>query len=192
MSTKLTSTDFTSALAVGALVCLGVFFVVDHFMNLWVFFEEYSNNTTWKIVIALPVLIINYVAGVICINVAAIVFDRLKIINEKEELSRFISIAGTENEAYIQKYIDLERLLQFFKGCTLGFLILGIGTFFTSKWLHGYESFAYLFGVAMIVIAAACPFIAMKYQSRIMWLEKMICTNAKSSGNNADLEKKQL
>lgn len=174
MPTKLTVGDLSSALAIGSLSFLGIFFVVDHFMDLWSFFEGYTGTTTWSVIIAIPILVVIYTIGLLNLYVSDLIFSKIYKRNLTHELNLLLAIADRDNDIITQKYSELKRLQAFFQSCFFAFLILGIGTFLTYKWIGGYEYLAYILGIGLIFIGIICPFIGNTYQRQIIRLVELI------------------
>ena len=179
MPYKFSFSDLSSALAIGSLTFLGLFFIADHFMNLWTFFEDYAGNQMWGIIIAIPSLVTIYTIGLLNLNLSNVLFDKIYGIKSVAKIKTFITISETNNDSLIQKFIELENLQNFFQACSLSFLILGLGSFGTAKWMAGYEFFSYLFGLSIILIALVCPLIAKSYSNKLRFIIEHV-----EKGNN--------
>lgn len=174
MPTKLSIGDLSSALAIGSLSFLGLFFVIDHFMDLWSFFEAYTGATTWNVVIAIPTLVIIYTIGLLNLQFSDFIFSKFYKRKLTDEFKRFLIIADKDNNAITQKYSELKRLQVFFQSCFFAFLILGIGTSLTYKWVGGYEILSFILGFGLIIIGIICPIFSKAYHNQIVVLADLI------------------
>jgi len=174
MSSKLTFGDLSSALALGSLSFLGVFFIVDHYIELWTLFGQFAGDATWAVVLSLPTLVITYTVGLFNIHIANLLFNKLFKRDRNYENELFISIALINNDAITQKYFELKRLQVFFQACFIAFLVLGIGTCFTYRWVPRPEVFSFLIGVGLIVIGCICPILSKIFYKQIIDLVKLI------------------
>jgi hypothetical protein len=174
MSPKFETEDLTGAFAIGSLTFLGLFFIADHYFNLWCLFEPYTKDNMWTLVLAIPTLVIIYTIGIFNSNITELIFNKLNKTNDKEDINNFIFLTLLNNEALIQKYNHVKRFQFFFQSCTLSLIVLGLGTFMTTKWIAGYEIFAYLFGFGIIIIAFLCPLIAKRYSRQSSTINEFV------------------
>lgn len=180
MSTKLATGDLSSALPIGSISFLGLFFILDHFMNLWIFLEGYTGTTTWNIILAIPTLVIMYIIGIINLRISDHIFSKAFKKDPTEELKLFLNIVAMKNNALTERYFEIKRLKEFFQACFFAFIILGFGTILTYKWAGNYEIFTFILGSGLIIIGISCPFLAKDYYNQLIKLVELAKTEFSS------------
>jgi uncharacterized membrane protein len=164
--TKPSFEDVTGYLGVGALLMLGVFFLIDGPTNVWTTVEQYAKTNSFAILFTVPLLVIAYVLGLLASLAIQTVLERLVPPILTPEL--FASAAQQSREALLSRYLEVERHSRLLYGCTLSFLILAAGSLSVKQWLPlGQEVVGIVCFVLGVAIAAACPILARRLQLQL-------------------------
>jgi hypothetical protein len=75
-------------------------------------------------------------------------------------MASFIAIARLENEHLVTRHRKLRRHQEFLQGCSLSLLVLGIGAFFSMRWLGSFYLFGYIAGFGCFALAVILPILA--------------------------------
>lgn len=174
--------EVTGYLGVGALLLLGVFFIVDGFTNFWVTLELYSKTGSFAVLFTVPLLVISYVLGLLASLSVHAVVDRLAMPVLGPEL--FASAAQKDREPLLSRYMEVERHSRLLYGCTLAFLVLGVGSLSVQKYLpDGQESVAIVCLLLGAAIAASCPFLARRLQVQLQLYVTAFDSRSSSAGD---------
>ena len=158
--------EVTGYLGVGALLLLGVFFIVDGSTNFWTTVELYSKTGSFAILFTVPLLVISYVLGLIASLAVQTVLDQAVTPILSPEL--FSAAAQKAREPVLSRYLEVERQSRLLYGCTLAFFFLAVGSLSVKKYLPlDQETVAYVCFVLGLAIAVACPILARQLQSQL-------------------------
>ena len=172
---KQTIGDITGYLGLGSLAILGLFLILDGRMDILGLIEQYASTSTWSAVVAIPILVVAYLLGVIVVTISDIVFDS-KFEQVYPQTSLFTSVATSENETVIEKYVELERVRRLMVGSILPFLLLGLGSLSEVKNIPvGREPVGYLGLLLGLSAAVFCPFVARRvYKKNVAFVKHYI------------------
>jgi hypothetical protein len=174
MNSKLHITNISNYLAVGSLTFLGFFFILDHYLELWSLFENYTGSTTCALILALPVTIIIYTLGIIINTFTEIINCKFFRIEYQEEIINLILLVNLNNEPIMARYLNHKNLQQLFQGLTISFIFLSVGCLLTYNWIPKYEYFSYIFSVGLFIFALLCPLVARKNYKQSLFLVKLV------------------
>jgi hypothetical protein len=165
-ATKPSLEEVTGYLGVGALLMLGVFFLIDGPTNVWITVEQYAKTNSFAILFTVPLLVIAYVLGLLASLAVQTLLERLLPAILSPEL--FVSAAQRSREPVLSRYLEVERHSRLLYGCTLAFLVLAVGSLSVRRWLPpGQEVVGIVCFVLGIAVAAACPILARRLQHQL-------------------------
>ncbi|MBK8506049.1 MAG: hypothetical protein IPL46_29950 [Saprospiraceae bacterium] len=120
--------EFTGTIGVGCLVSLGLFFLTDSVFRYWIFIEELMVTNSWGVLVSIPILIINYILGLITIEFGELLFPKLyaKEIQQKFE-DNFIRIVSKNREPLTSKYNEVHQNRRILNGSSIGLVLIGMG-----------------------------------------------------------------
>lgn len=165
-TTKPSLEEITGYLGVGALLLLGIFFVIDGLTNFWITVEQYAKTGSFVILFTVPLLVISYVLGLLAsLTVQTLVECFVPPILSPE---LFAKAAQKNREPLLNRYLEVERHTRLLYGCTLAFLLLAIGSLVVQKYLPpGQELVSVVCFVVGMFLAAACPTLARRLQVQV-------------------------
>ena len=165
-STKPSLEEVTGYLGVGALLLLGIFFIIDGFTNFWITVEQYAKTASFAILFTVPLLVICYVLGLLASLTIQALLDRFLPLILNAGL--FAAAAQKGREALLARYLEVERHSRLLYGCTLAFLLLALGSLAVQKYLPpGQEAVSLACLVVGVVLATACPVLARHLQQHL-------------------------
>jgi len=164
--TKPSLEEVTGYLGVGALLMLGVFFLIDGPTNVWTTVEQYAKTNSFAILFTVPLLVIAYVLGLLASLAVQTLLERFLPAILSPEL--FAAAAQKSREPVLSRYLEVERHSRLLYGCTLAFLVLAAGSLSVQRWLpRGQEVVGKVCFVLGIAIATACPILARRLQHQL-------------------------
>lgn len=165
-STKPSLEEVTGHLGVGALLLLGIFFIVDGLTNFWVTVEQYAKTNSFAILFTVPLLVISYVLGLLGSLAVQTCVERFVPPLLSAEL--FVAAAKNGREPVLNRYLEVERHSRLLYGCTLAFLLLAIGSLLVMQYLPpGQELVAVVCFTMGVAIAISCPILARHLQHQL-------------------------
>lgn len=172
--------EVSGYLGVGSLVVLGALFVVDGAANLVPFLETVFRTTTWTLLAAVPMLVISYVLGLVSSLGAELMLRPLLPTVLTPDHFRAVSQSG--NEMLIHKYGEVERHTRLLFGCSVAFVILGLGCWSETRLLGDFAWIGYLCLAVALALAVLCPLLAQHLQRRLVKFVAGACGRDHSSG----------
>ena len=165
-SAKPSLEEITGFLGVGALLLLGIFFIIDGFTNFWMTVEQYSRTGSFAILFTVPLLVISYVLGLLASLTVQTLTERTFPPVLSPEL--FAAVAQKDREPLLNRYLEVERHSRLLYGCTLAFLLLAVGSLSVQKYFPpGQELVAVTCFVIGVAMASACPVLARRLQIQL-------------------------
>ena len=158
--------EVTGYLGVGALLLLGIFFVIDGPTNFWITVERYAEKSSFAILFTVPLLVISYVLGLLASLSVQTLVERVvpPVLSPK----LFVAVAQKDREPVLNRYLEVERHSRLLYGCTLAFLLLAAGSLSVRRYLPpGQEVVAVICFVIGAVMAVSCPFLARHLQLQL-------------------------
>ncbi len=122
--------EFTGTIGVGCLVMLGIFFLTDSFFRYWYLIEGLMHTNSWSILVSVPILIVNYIFGVIVIEIRELLipkYYRSTVHNEFDENMMFV--VQKNNDFLSSRYSDIWQSKRVLNGSAIAFVLVGMGVF---------------------------------------------------------------
>jgi hypothetical protein len=157
---RLSISDLAGPLAVGSIAFAGAFLIVDGLNGLFVLIEQYAHTPTWAIVFTGPTIVLAYAFGVIAIELGSFVRIAYDLRHGRDPVASFIAIARLANEHLVARHRELRRHQEFLQGCSLSLVVLGVGAFFSLRWLVSFYLFGYVAGFGCLALAVVLPILA--------------------------------
>lgn len=164
--TKPALEEVSGYLGVGSLQLLGAFFIVDGSTNFVPFAETTFKTNTWALLATVPLLVVSYVLGLVSSLGAEAAITRIVRPALTPEL--FAVVSGSGNELLIQRYVDVERHTRLLHGCTLAFILLGMGCWSEVGMLGEFGFVGYLCLAGGLLLSALCPLLALRLQRQLV------------------------
>ena len=164
--TKPSLEEVTGYLGVGALLLLGIFFLIDGPTNFWTTVEQYAKTSSFAILFTVPLLVISYVLGLLASLTVQTLVERLvpPILNA----DLFAAAAQKTREPLLNRYLEVERHSRLLYGCMLAFCLLAIGSLSVRRYLPpGQEVVGLVCFVIGAALAISCPFLAHRLQLQL-------------------------
>src|SRR5262245_57925422 len=93
--------------------------------------EELTKTNSWGILISLPILILNYILGLITIEIGDIVFPKVYAKKTQQQFNdNFMKIIDLNNEMLSSRYNEIYQNKRILNGSSIGFILIGVGIFF--------------------------------------------------------------
>ncbi len=161
--TKPSLEEVTGYLGVGALLLLGIFFLIDGPTNFWTTVEVYAKASSFAILFTVPLLVISYVIGLLTSLTVQALVDRVATPILNAEL--FAAVAQKSREPLLNRYLEVERHSRLLYGCALAFCLLAVGSLSVRRYLPpGQEVVGFVCFAIGVALAASCPFLARRLQ----------------------------
>ncbi len=158
--------EFTGTVGVGFLVSLGLFFLTDSQFKYWYTIEQLMGTKSWGILISVPILIVNYIFGLITIELGEIFFP--KLIRKKDQVEfqeNFIKVARVNNELITSRYNEVYQNKRILNGSSIGFILISIGVFLEGIDYWGELRIIGIIGMAgSLIVTGICPIIGLRIQ----------------------------
>ena len=165
-STKPSLEEVTGFLGVGALLMLGLFFLIDGPTNFWETVEHYAKTSSFAILFSVPLLVIAYVLGLLLSLAGQALLERFVHPILGPEL--FTSAAQKGREPLLNRYLEVERHSRLLYGCSSAFLLLAIGSLAVQHYLpQKQQVVAVICFVLGLVLSASCPLLARYLQRQV-------------------------
>ena len=159
---------------VGFLVSLGLFFLTDSQVGYWGHIEYLAGTNSWGILASVPILIVNYIMGLIVIEIAEVaylnlIYRRLQV----EFQNSFKNIAQLNNEFVSARYTEVYQNKRILNGSSIGFMVISMGVFLEAVKLGGSMQLVGMIGMlGSLSLAIICPVISLRIQSEFNQLLK--------------------
>ncbi len=152
--------DLGGALAVGSIGLAGAFLIVDGINGLFLLIEQYAPTATWAVLFATPTIVLAYAFGVVAMQVTGFIRTAYDVQCGRDPLASFVSVAQLNNEHIVNQYLLLRRSQEFLQGISPSFALLGVGLFFSARWMGAFYLFSYIAGTGCLVLTALLPMLA--------------------------------
>jgi hypothetical protein len=158
--------EFTGTIGVGCLVMLAFFFTTDSVFRYWSHIEHLTNTNSWSILISVPILIVNYIVGIIVIEIGELLIPTYYKPEVHRRFDENMTVVVEINSEYLSsRYADVWQSKRVLNGSSLAFVLLGIGVFFEGLPLDmGFKIIGIIGMVGSFVLAVICPFISSRIQ----------------------------
>ncbi|MEM9390747.1 MAG: hypothetical protein AAGA02_09755 [Bacteroidota bacterium] len=168
--------EFTGTIGVGCLLSLGLFLLTDSMFRYWDIIEGLMKTNSWVVLISVPILIINYIFGLITIEFGDLIFPKFyaKEIQQKFD-DNFIRIVSINNDPLTSKYNELYQNKKILNGSSIGLVLIGIGVVLEGLPLNfGFRIIGFIGFIGSIVLAIINLNISKILQSRFnLQMEKI-------------------
>jgi hypothetical protein len=148
-------------LAIGSLVILGMFEVID-VLTLWAtWFNWASGFTVWTLFVSVPILFVTYFSGLLSVLLGEYIFFTIIKRSPNVISDSFIELSVLNNSVLFQKYTEGLRIIRILLGSSLGFLVLAGGVLFqATRQTEGVGLGLRIAGLGLLVIGFICPIVA--------------------------------
>ncbi|ANQ49881.1 hypothetical protein MY04_2512 [Flammeovirga sp. MY04] len=160
--------EFTGTIGVGFLISLGLFFLTDSQFKYWSSIESLMETKTWGVLTSVPILIINYIFGLITIELCELFLPIL--FNRKEALKfndNFIIVSKLNNELLTSQYNEVKQNKRILNGSFLGLILISIGVFLEGDLFLGDLKVIGIIGmIGSLILTIICPLISITIQKK--------------------------
>jgi hypothetical protein len=172
--------EFTGTIGVGCLLSLGLFFLTDSKFRYWIYIEELTKTNSWGILVSVPLLIINYILGLITIEIGELIFPHVYAKNiQKQFREHFGTVIEFDNRFLADKYNEINQNKRILNGSSIACILIGIGVFFEGLPLSsGYRIIGVIGLIGCLIIAGICPFISKTIQSNFNYSVQLLRNKA--------------
>lgn len=148
-------------LAVGSLVILGLFEVID-VLTLWAtWFNWASGFTVWTLFVSIPILFVTYFSGLLSVLLGEYIFFAIIKRSPNVISDTFIELSVLNNSVLFQKYAEGMRIIRILLGSSVGFLVLAGGVLFqATRQTEGIGLATRIVGLGLLVVGFICPIFA--------------------------------
>jgi hypothetical protein len=143
----------TGRLGVGAIAFFGCFLIADGWLGVFPLIESIGRSVTWGIIGILPTVVVSYVVGVICLEVAEIALSRASVFASPGPENAII-VSAIGSSLLCQLYAEQLRNHALLKGSVVSFLVLSVGCLAESRSMGGFTPSVWLFCVTALALAA--------------------------------------
>ena len=156
----------TGRLGVGAIALLGVFFLVDG-TNHGVFplIETIGKSVTWSMIGVLPTVVVTYIVGVLCFELAELVLARVPSLASPGPAA-ILAVSETGSALLQQLYSEHVRHHELLKGSFVSFVILTVGCLGERSNMRDDMATVWLFAGAALMLASMSLLFANREASR--------------------------
>jgi len=160
--------EFTGTIGVGCLVMLSLFFLTDSIFRYWHHMEDLTHTNSWSILISVPILIVNYIFGVIVIEIGELLIPKRYESKVHDEFdNKILLVIEKDSDFLTSRYSDIWQSKRILNGSSIAFVFLGIGVFFEGVAVNGGFMIIGVIGLAgSFVLAAICPYISARTQKK--------------------------
>ncbi len=158
-------TELTGSLGIGSIAVLAVVLVLDATTPFYSLVEANSESNSWAIFVALPLLVISYVAGVICVAIGNT--TRHRMIGASRQPIYWTEIPEHLLSLVVVEYRNVRRKIDVLDGAVPAFLLLAIGVVFEAVNFRVYLLGAILFLVT-VLCAAICALVAIRTEREFL------------------------
>ncbi len=158
--------EFTGIIGVGCLVSLGLFFLTNSQYDYWHTIEHLMETNSWGILVSIPILIVNYILGLITIELGEIIMPMvIKNKNIKDFQDNFGKIAKINNEFITARYNEVYQNKRILNGSSIGFILVSVGVFLEGIDLwRDYRIIGIIGMVGSLIITCICSLISIRIQ----------------------------
>ncbi len=174
MKAEGTIEKFAVAVAIGSLLLLGIFLIVDSQLDGFLgSFEEYSASHSWGVVAAVPAITITYILGAFVMLLSDLVFQRVSPKLYRAEWIVLERLAIRDSELLNHEFDDIKRTKRLLEGSVLPLLVLAFGIYFERSRLPHLSGLLIFSAVTVFVAACSIPFITVRLQAMLVRLGEL-------------------
>jgi hypothetical protein len=158
--------EFTGTIGIGCLVSLGLFFLTDSQFRYWNAIEQLMGTNSWGILVSVPILIINYIFGLITIELGEIILPKLLSMKVQKEFQENLKkVARLNNKLITSRYNEVYQNKRILNGSSIGFILISIGVFLEGIDFWGEFRVIGIIGMAgSLIVTVICPIIGLRIQ----------------------------
>ncbi|MBG6077985.1 hypothetical protein [Polaromonas sp. CG_9.11] len=169
MKVEGTIEKFALAVAIGSLLLLGAFLIVDSITDGFLEeFEKYSGSNAWAVVAAIPAVTFAYILGAFVQVLSDLAIRRMSPKAEDEEWQVLERLARAESETLTSQYDEIRRAKKLLEGCLFPLLVLAAGIFLERARLPHLSALLITCSAAVAVAAGSIPFIASRLHKALV------------------------
>ncbi len=160
---------FALSVAIGSLLILGAFLIVDAQIDGFLEeFEIYSASPTWAVVAAIPAVTFAYILGAFVQVISELVVHQVAPKAQEEEWLALARLAKCESEILAAQYEETRRSKKLLEGCLGPLLLLSIGIFMERARLPQLSALLLICSIATGLIAISIPFVTSKLHKALV------------------------
>ncbi len=160
--------EFTGTIGVGCLVSLGLFFLTDSQFRYWNDIEQLMGTNSWGVLVSIPILIVNYILGLVIIELGELIIP--KLIRKKDQLEfqeNFKKVARLNNELITSRYNEVYQNKRILNGSSIGFILISMGVFLEGiDFSDGLHTIGIIGMAGSLIVTGICPFIGVRIQAK--------------------------
>jgi len=168
--------EFTGMIGVGCLAMLGLFFLTDSVFRYWYLIELLTKTNSWAILISIPILIVDYILGLIIIELGELFVPKLYAKSVQHEFEAAIfRVMEVNKDLLSNRYAEINQNRKILNGSSIGFILVGVGVFFEGLPMSdGYRQIGIIGLLGSLVLAVICPLIGYKIQQNFNKIIKQL------------------
>ncbi len=152
---------FALSVAIGSLLMLGLFLIVDaRFDGFLKAFETYSASSSWTVIAAVPAVTIAYILGSFVQVLSALVVQRVAPVAQVEEWQALEHLARSGNGILAVEFEEIRRSKKLLEGSIAPLVLLAIGIFAERSRLPELSTLLLWSSILVLVSAGSIPFVA--------------------------------
>ena len=157
--------EVSGYLGVGSLQLLGAFLIADGLTGFYLLLAHYAKEPAFAILFAVPLLVISYVLGLFSCIAVELAVKRFAspLLNSK----LFAAVVRSNRESLLARFLESERHSRLLYGCTLAFLLLGVGSLIVRPRMSGFDSVGTACFLIGLLLAGLCPLLARTIQRNL-------------------------
>lgn len=156
-------TSFAGPTGIGALCVLAVYLVIDSQQATFFYtVETYAKTATWGVIIAAPLLVISYIAGIAVITAAELVLQNSfgpSFLVEADDLFR-LSTMSVEKSPLAQVYSELRQDRSILAGSSIALFLLACAAIVDVKNLPGLRKEVFITAFFMMLLSGVIFYFA--------------------------------
>jgi len=149
---------FSGATAIGGLVLVDLLLIGNAFAdNLFPRIQDYSHESTFAIVVAIPLVSLAYLLGVLSIGAAELILTSLRLLNKRVLVDDMID-ASRGGEYVAGRFQQIRQEAELLGGGVIAFVLLALGAALSGWKIEGWRRFLTAVAVMAVVfgICSAC------------------------------------
>jgi hypothetical protein len=157
---------FSGATAIGGLVFVDLILIGNAFAdNLFPAIRQYSENPTWAIVVAVPLVSLAYLLGVLSIGASELILTSLRLLNKRVLVDDTID-ASSGGEYVAGRFQQIRQEAELLGGGVIAFALLALGAALSGWRIEGWRRFLTAVAVMAVVFGICSAFLCI-YRYRI-------------------------
>jgi uncharacterized membrane protein (DUF485 family) len=172
---------FAIAVAVGSVLILAGFLIVDAFSNDFLpQFTTYAGSNAWPVVAAIPALTFAYIVGAFMLVIADFFFQKFNPVGREKEWLTLEALARAKNELLNRQFEDLVRTKRVLEASVIPLALLTIGIIVEIRRLSSLEAVLIASAIGVGLLAILSPIFTIRIGQSIDRL-RLIASNLSES-----------